>query len=80
MDSDISHEVEQRFRNIEAHLGIGHTDEDTGEYSVDTHESLLPPPVEEAPVEAAENPAPPKTVAELEAELAAAKEREGVQN
>jgi hypothetical protein len=43
MDSNVPHDLEERFRNIEAHLGIGKTDEDTGAYSVETHESLVPP-------------------------------------
>lgn len=35
VEANIGHEVEDRLRNIEAHLGIGHVDEETGEYTVD---------------------------------------------
>lgn len=42
MDSNVPHDLEQRFRNIEAHLGIGKVDEDTGTYSTELHESLTP--------------------------------------
>jgi hypothetical protein len=34
-DSNVSHDVEARLRNIESHLGIGKVDEETGEYSVE---------------------------------------------
>ena len=34
MDSSVTHDMESRLRNIEAHLGIGKTDEETGAYSV----------------------------------------------
>ena len=47
VDSDISHEMESRFRNIEAHLGIGKTDEETGEYSVQAHSDTVPEEPEE---------------------------------
>lgn len=73
-DSNIPHEIEDRFRNIEAHLGIGHVDEETGKYSTETHESLVPA---EPDAPATESAPAPKSVAELEAELEAAKVREG---
>jgi hypothetical protein len=44
VDSNLGHEAEARFRNIEAHLGIGHTDEDSGEYTVDQHEEVAAKP------------------------------------
>lgn len=43
VDSGIAHDVESRLRNIEAHLGIGNVDEETGEYTVDQHEPPAPP-------------------------------------
>ena len=33
-DSNVPHSTEDRLRNIEAHLGIGNVDEETGEYTV----------------------------------------------
>jgi hypothetical protein len=78
VDTNMPYNIEQRFRNIEAHLGIGNVDEDSGKYSADVHESLVPPEPDVAPV-GAEPPAPPKTVAELEAELAEAHAREGTE-
>ena len=38
VDTNIPHDTEDRLRNIEAHLGIGQVDEETGEYSVKQHE------------------------------------------
>jgi hypothetical protein len=39
MESNITHDVEARLRNIESHLGIGNVDEETGEYTVDEPET-----------------------------------------
>jgi hypothetical protein len=81
VDTSMPFNLEQRFRNIEAHLGIGSTDEETGKYNAEVHESLVPPEPDVAPMPAPGNlaapPAPPKTVAELEQELAEAHAREG---
>jgi hypothetical protein len=77
LDTNLPHNIEQRLRNIEAFAGIGSTDDETGAYTVELHESLVPAAPDNAPV--AEPPPPPKTVAELEAELADAHAREGTE-
>jgi hypothetical protein len=45
MDTNVSHDTEQRLRNVEAHLGIGSTDEETGEYTVKQYEETAEPTV-----------------------------------
>ena len=54
MNANVSHDVEDRLRNIEAHLGIGNVDEETGEYTVDQAgegSESGPQPVQAEPVE-----------------------------
>jgi hypothetical protein len=43
VDTNIPHDTEARLRNIEAHMGIGVIDEETGEYSVKQYEEPAEP-------------------------------------
>jgi len=49
VDSTVPHDTESRLRNIEAHLGIGSVDPDTGEYTVKQYEESPGRPTDEEP-------------------------------